>query len=75
MEWREYFICERNYLTSQKVKSIITQLHKKGYYKGSLKKNAFTPKVRAALVQFQKENDLQIGKLDSETLELLGVDN
>jgi Putative peptidoglycan binding domain len=74
-EWQEYFICERPYVISVRVKSIITQLHKKGYYKGSLKKNVFTPKIRAALSRFQKENDLQIGRLDSETLELLGVDN
>lgn len=39
---------------------------------GRLEEN-FGPKTQAAIIQFQKENDLPLGQLDLETLDLLGV--
>lgn len=72
-EWTEYIICERNTLYP-KIALIIKRLYQLGYYKGRLDIEELTPEVRVALIQFQKDHDLQIGRLDSETLQLLGFD-
>lgn len=70
IEWKEM-----NCATSCGVSRILEiqkALIKKGYEVPL--DNFFGKETKAALIQFQKDNDLIIGSLDRETLELLGVD-
>lgn len=71
-EWRELVCCLHEGGSSNKVEDICQALKKKGYYKGKIP-TELNVKVRAALVKFQKDNHLPLGRLDAETLKALGV--
>ena len=70
-DWREMPCCE----CMSDIPAIIhiqRALKDKGYYKGELD-NVLNAETKASLKQFQKDNDLAIGKLDTETLTALNV--
>lgn len=70
-DWREMPCCE----CMSDIPPIIhiqRALKDKGYYKGELD-NILNAETKASLKQFQKDNDLQIGKLDTETLTALNI--
>lgn len=54
------------------VEKIIARLKKIGYLKKTVKKKEFTPEVKQAVLQFQKDNNLECtGWMDDETLNAL----
>ena len=69
-EWREV-VCPNN-LTSYTITQIQTALKDRGYDPGPID-NILGARTKAALTQFQKDNNLPIGQLDLETLKALGV--
>jgi len=72
-EWRDV-ICD-NQVNSNLVENIIYELISKGYLPEDYVPSSltFNPPLKKALVLFQKENNLPIGSLDLETLDVLGV--
>ncbi|MCL4110247.1 UNVERIFIED_CONTAM: hypothetical protein GTU68_030631 [Idotea baltica] len=71
-EWREV-VCESD-ITSDLVRRVQNALIAKGYNLGAAgADNDMGPSTKAALVKFQRENNLPIGSLDFETLKALGV--
>lgn len=70
-EWRRV-ICEAQ-LTSGKIRGIQLALKNKGYDPGPID-NVFGAQTKAALIRYQRENNLPEGNLDFETLKSLGVE-
>lgn len=70
-DWREMPCCECISDIPQII-HIQRALKDKGYYKGELD-NILNAETKASLKQFQKDNDLSVGKLDTETLTALNV--
>jgi hypothetical protein len=70
-EWKEV-MCEKN-VTTAKVIQIQKALLAKGYNPGPLD-DILGVETRAALVKFQKDNNLPQGRLDADTMKALGVD-
>ena len=70
-EWRE-IVCGSD-VTTQMVRDVQTALRSRGYDPGPAD-NVMGSKTKAALVKFQRENNLPVGQLDFETLRALGVD-
>jgi Putative peptidoglycan binding domain len=70
-EW-EKVVCVSCTLKPAKTLEIQNALTAKGYYKGPLD-NIMNRKTKKALKQFQKDNSLPIGSLDSRTKKALGV--
>ena len=69
-EWREV-VC--NYKVSPELnRQIQIALRDRGYNPGPID-NVIGTKAKAALVKFQKYNNLPIGQLDIETLEALEI--
>ncbi len=69
-EWKEILCAEE--VTSYTIRQIQTALKERGYEPGPLD-NILGTQTKAALVQFQKDNNLPIGNLNLETLKALGV--
>jgi len=69
-EWKEV-VCEED-RTDKLIKEIQTALSDKEY-SGGLINGIFDDKWNQALVSFQKENELPLGQLDTETLDYLEV--
>lgn len=70
-EWREV-VC--NYkVTAELNRQIHISLRDEGFNPGPIN-NIIGTKTKAALVNFQKKNNLPIGNLNIETLDMLGVD-
>ncbi len=69
-EWREV-LCQ-NKINTVKIREIQAALKSRGYQPGPVD-NIMGSQTKAALVQFQKDNNLPIGQLDFETLRALGV--
>ena len=70
-EWREIVCGDR--VTSQMVRDVQNALRTRGYDPGPAD-NVMGSRTKAALVKFQRENNLPVGQLDFETLRALGVD-
>lgn len=70
-EWREV-LCETAPGYSNLVKRVQIALNEKGYNVG-IPDNKNGPKTKAALIKYQKTNNLPIGQLDVDTLKALGV--
>ena len=70
-EWRE-IVCGSD-VTSQMVRDVQSALRSRGYDPGPAD-NVMGSRTKAALVKFQRENNLPVGQLDFETLKALGVD-
>jgi outer membrane protein OmpA-like peptidoglycan-associated protein len=71
-EWREV-VCEAD-ITQDLVRSVQSALISRGYSVGSAgADNQMGAATKAALVKFQKDNNLPVGQLDIETLRALGV--
>lgn len=70
-EWKEV-VCSTAPGYSQLPTKVHDALIREGYELGTLKKT-FDSKIKAALIDFQKDNGLPIGQLDVETLDALGV--
>ncbi len=70
-EWRE-IVCGSD-VTTQMVRDVQTALRTRGYDPGPAD-NVMGSRTKAALVKFQRENNLPVGQLDFETLRALGVD-
>jgi hypothetical protein len=68
-EWKEFYI---DFYKPVRMNLVISRLREKGYYKGK-EKEVINQEIRTAIIQFQKDNDLEVGRLDDETLRLLGV--
>lgn len=68
--WRE-ILCGDD-LTSAKIIQIQKALKSKGYNPGPID-DIFGSQTKAALVQYQKDNNLPVGNLNIETLKSLGV--
>ena len=69
-EWCE-IVCGSD-VTTQMVRDVQTALRSRGYDPGPAD-NVMGSKTKAALVKFQRENNLPVGQLDFETLRALGV--
>jgi hypothetical protein len=69
-EWREV-LCEQN-ITTSVIEHIQKSLIEKGYFEGKATMK-FDKNTRSSIVKFQRENNLPIGNLDFETLDVLGV--
>lgn len=69
-EWRE-IVCGKD-VTSQMVRNVQNALRARGYDPGPID-NVMGSRTKAALVKFQKENNLPVGQLDLETLKALEV--
>lgn len=69
-EWREV-VCEKD-VTVAKIIAIQNALKGKGYDPGPID-NVLGPQTRAALSKFQQDNNLPVGRLDTETMKALGV--
>lgn len=69
-EWKEIYCAP--YCGSARIKPIQEALIKKGY--NTPTDNIFGKETKAALIQFQKDNNLPVGQLDKETLKLLGYE-
>ncbi len=69
-EWRE-IVCGGD-VTNEMVRSVQAALRSRGYDPGPAD-NVMGSRTKAALVKFQKENNLPVGQLDFETLKALGV--
>jgi hypothetical protein len=71
-DFREVICCDyappAEYIFAEVQKKLISL----GYYKGEIKVQA-DAEIRKALVTFQKENNLPVGRIDSETLKKLGI--
>ncbi len=70
-EWRAV-LCESE-ITTSRVIQIQEILESKGLYEEEIH-GRIDKYTREALVAFQKENNLPVGQLDYETLDVLGVD-
>jgi len=70
-EWRE-IVCGSD-VTTQMVRDVQNALRTRGFDPGPAD-NVMGAKTKAALVKFQRENNLPVGQLDFETLRALGVD-
>jgi hypothetical protein len=70
VEWREV-LCENN-ITNEIIQQLCNQLNTRGYQIENTK-DSKNPKLRAAIVQYQKEKGLPVGELNLETLRSLGV--
>ena len=70
-EWKEV-LCE-NKKTPELVESVHAELYALGYDVKDKHPKKFNKKMKRALIEFQKDNQLPRGQLDFETLELLGV--
>ena len=69
-EWREVIACGGPIpKTVQRIQDV---LRSRGYYPGP-SNNKMGPETKAALIQFQKDNDLPVGNLDVKTMKALGV--
>ena len=71
LEWRE-ILCETN-TTQDVVRRLQKALEDKGYDPVWID-GVYGPKTRAAVVAYQKDNDLASGQLTMQTLEHLGVE-
>ena len=71
LEWRE-ILCETN-TTQDVVRRLQKALEDKGYDPIWID-GVYGPKTRAAVVAYQKDNDLASGQLTMQTLEHLGVE-
>lgn len=70
-EWRE-IVCGGD-VTDRLVQEVGDQLRNNGFqFKGA--DNIMSAEMKAALVEYQRANDLPVGQLDFETLKLLGID-
>lgn len=69
-EWRE-ILCGST-VTSNLVHQVVEQLRSRGYSLTE-ESNVMSSKVKAALIAYQRDNDLPVGQLDFETLKALGV--
>lgn len=69
-EWREV-LCSAD-ITVERTRAIQSALRERGYDPGPID-NRFGSLTRAALLKFQKDNNLPQGSLDLETLSALGV--
>ena len=58
--------------TNNHIRKIQEALVQKGYYCGEIN-NILNVTTRKALMQFQQDNELPVGKLDAQTLKLLGI--
>ncbi len=70
-EWREV-VCGKD-VTKDLVKKVQFALVEKGYLGETGINNILGKETKAALVLFQKENELPVGQLDFETLASLGI--
>ncbi len=70
-EWRQ-FNCSYGQVTNVVVRKIQDELRNRGYDPGP-SDNIMSDKTKAALVQYQKDNDLPVGNLDVKTMKALGV--
>lgn len=70
-EWREV-LCDKNPSYGAKIIEVQKALKAKGYDPGPLD-DVLGSQTRAALIQFQKANNLPQGRLDSGTMQALGV--
>ena len=71
-EWREV-VCDAD-ITSDLVRRVQSALMSRGFDVGTAgADNVMGAATKAALVKFQKENNLPVGQLDLETLKVLGV--
>jgi Putative peptidoglycan binding domain len=70
--WKKILCADCN-LISSRLPKIQLVLQKKGYYKGKID-GIIGDKMKKALIQFQKDNQLPIGALDVQTLKALGID-
>ena len=71
-EWREV-LCPAE-ITQYTITQIQTALEERGYDVGPAAiDNILGKDTRAALTQFQKDNELPVGNLDYETLKALGI--
>ena len=69
-EWRE-IVCPDK-VTTQMVRQVQNALRKRGYDPGPTD-NILGSRTEAALVKYQRDNNLPVGKLDYETLRSLGL--
>ncbi|NNC94240.1 MAG: peptidoglycan-binding protein [Chitinophagales bacterium] len=69
-EWLEV-VCDQN-LTTAKIIEIQRALKAKGFNPGPID-NILGPQTRAALVKYQRANNLPVGNLNIETMKALGV--
>ncbi|MFN0204105.1 MAG: peptidoglycan-binding domain-containing protein [Bacteroidia bacterium] len=70
-EWKEV-VCENKGDYGAKVIQVQNALRGKGYDPGPTD-NVLGPLTRAALIKFQKDNNLPQGRLDYETMKALGI--
>jgi Putative peptidoglycan binding domain len=71
IEWKEVMCGVK--VTPDKIEQIRQALITRGYDAGPPDRVLINPKMKAALVKFQRENQLPEGSLDVETMKLLGV--
>jgi hypothetical protein len=69
-EWKEV-LCQ-NKVNSIKIQEIQEALKRRGYNPGAID-DVMGAQTKAALIKFQKDNNLPVGQLDFETLKALGV--
>ena len=69
-EWREV-VCMSN-ITTEMVRSVQNALNSSGYDPGPID-NVLGAKTKAALMKYQRDNNLPVGQMDFETLKSLGV--
>lgn len=71
-EWREVVCSDK--ITSDLVRHVHDSLLKAGYDTGTdWTDNVIGKETKAALVNFQRDNDLPVGQLDIETLKVMGI--
>ena len=69
-EWREV-VCGSN-ITTEMVRSVQRALKSRGYDPGPID-NVLGSRTKAALMKYQRDNNLPVGQMDFETLKSLGV--